>query len=143
MPVFMDRARTANAHAATVLCSRQVQQVPQDPQQRHLRIGINTMAVSINGDDKRRHGSGFEEYDERPAPRLAIEALRIRNRHSGGINGVVDYSAATRRCTTKKYSPRSTSRTPLMLSTIGAVNIGTSHPERRFPIGMPPRKAKL
>jgi TolB-like protein len=53
------------------------------------------------------------------------------------------YSAATRRCTSKKYTATRTSTMPFTPNTIGAVNIGTSHPDTRFPIGMPPRNAQL
>ena len=53
------------------------------------------------------------------------------------------HSAATRLCTTRKYTATTTSTSPFTPNTIGAVNIGTSHPDSRFPIGIPPRKAKL
>jgi hypothetical protein len=54
-----------------------------------------------------------------------------------------NYSAATRRCTTRKYAATSTRTNPFTPNTTGAVNIGTSHPVTRFPMGIPPRKAQL
>ena len=53
------------------------------------------------------------------------------------------HSMATRRCTIRKYSATRISRNPFTPNTTGAVNIGTSHPVNRFPMGMPPRNAQL
>jgi hypothetical protein len=52
-------------------------------------------------------------------------------------------SAATRRCTNRKYRAIRISANPFTPSTTGAVNMGTSHPDSKFPIGMPPRNAQL
>ena len=51
--------------------------------------------------------------------------------------------AATRRCTTRKYTATAISTSPFTASTSGAENSGTSQPVTRFPMGIPPRKAKL
>jgi len=53
------------------------------------------------------------------------------------------YNVATLRCTSRKYSAIRISNNPFTLSTIGAVNTGTSQPDRRFPMGIPPRNAQL
>src|ERR1039458_1497341 len=55
----------------------------------------------------------------------------------------LNQSVATRRCTPRKYNATAISNTPFTANTPGAENIGTSQPVNRFPIGMPPRKAKL
>src|SRR5271166_1693728 len=62
-----------------------------------------------------------------------------------GHRGVVyrPYNDATRLWMSRKYTAISTSNTPLTLSTAGARKIGTSQPDRRLPIGMPPRNAQL
>lgn len=55
----------------------------------------------------------------------------------------INYRAATRLCISRKYAATNTNTNPFTPNTIGAVNMGTSHPVTRFPIGMPPRKAQL
>lgn len=75
-------------------------------------------------------------------PDMIIGAYTITY-HDPNDDGTVPYSAATRLCTSRKYSATRINRNPLTPNTIGAVNAGTSHPETRFPIGMPPRNAKL
>ena len=56
---------------------------------------------------------------------------------------IASHSAATRLCTSRKYAATKINTSPFAPNTIGAVNMGTSHPDSRFPIGIPPRKAQL
>jgi Spy/CpxP family protein refolding chaperone len=58
---------------------------------------------------------------------------QIRNLHDQGREAALK----------GKYSASRISRNPFRLRTTGAVNTGTSHPDSRFPMGMPPRKAQL
>lgn len=51
--------------------------------------------------------------------------------------------ADKRRRVTRNESPSTVRSTPLNASTMGAVNLGTSAPVTRLPIGIPPRKATL
>src|SRR5271167_827495 len=55
LAVFVHRARAAHSHPAAVFRSRETQQVSQDPQQRHLRIGIDAMPGAVHEKSKDRH----------------------------------------------------------------------------------------
>ena len=52
----MDRAGSAHVHAASVLRSRQVQEVAQDPEQGHLRIRFDPALAAIDRQSECGHG---------------------------------------------------------------------------------------
>lgn len=55
--VLMNSAGPANARAASVFGSGQMQQIAERPKQGHLRIGIQLMPLSIDGKKEGRHNS--------------------------------------------------------------------------------------
>ena len=60
VPIFMDRAGSANAHPASVFGPGQLQQVTQHPEQRHIRFGLDLLTSTVDLKRVLRHGGAID-----------------------------------------------------------------------------------